>query len=114
MDEEGFIYLVDRKKDMIISGGENVYSAEVEEVLRNHPKIVEAAVVGLPSEEFGESVHAVIVSKEGIEISQNEVADYCARYLAGYKKPRSMEVIDSLPRNASGKVLKTVLRDKYI
>ncbi|MBU2648457.1 AMP-binding protein [bacterium] len=110
-DEDGFLYLVDRKKDMIISGGENIYSAEIEKILNNHPKIDEVAVIGVPCEKFGESVHAVIVPINRCDISLDEISDYCARFMAGYKKPRSIQIVDALPRNAGGKVLKTKLRE---
>lgn len=113
MDEEGFIYVADRKKDMIISGGENVYPAEVEGILIKHPKILEVAIIGVPSEKWGESVHAVIVPKQGVEISKEEIIDFCAQNLAGYKKPRSIEFIELLPRNAAGKVVKTILRENH-
>ena len=113
MDEEGFVYVVDRKKDMVISGGENVYPAEVEEVLYKHEKILEAAVIGIPSEKWGEGVHAVVVLKPGQEMNQEEVINFCAAHLAGYKKPRSVEFTEALPRNASGKVLKIRLREKF-
>lgn len=113
MDEEGFVYVVDRKKDMIISGGENVYPAEVEEVLYGHEKIMEAAVIGIPSEKWGEGVHAIVVAKPGQTLTAGEVIEYCASNLAGYKKPRSVDIVDTLPRNASGKVLKTKLREIY-
>ena len=113
MDEEGFVYIVGRKKDMIISGGENVYPAEVEEVLCSHEKILEAAVIGIPSEKWGESVHAVVCPKPGETITPEEIIDYCAANMAGYKKPKSVAIIESLPRNAAGKVLKTTLREIY-
>lgn len=113
MDSEGFVYVVDRKKDMVISGGENVYPAEVEEVLYTHEKVLEAAVIGIPSEKWGEGVHAVVVPKPGQTITAEEIMEYCAIHLAGYKKPRSVDITDALPRNASGKVLKTALRERY-
>lgn len=113
LDEEGFVYVVDRKKDMVNSGGENVYPAEVEEVLYMHEKILEAAVIGIPSEKWGESVHAVVVPKPGQTLTGEEVIDFCAKHLAAYKKPRSVEFIAALPRNAAGKVLKTRLREKH-
>ncbi len=109
-DEEGFIYVVDRKKDMIISGGENIYPAEVEEVLFAHPKIIEAAVIGMPDPKWGESVKAVVVIKKGESLLQEEIVDHCKRYLASYKKPKIVEFLDALPRNAAGKVLKIKLR----
>jgi fatty-acyl-CoA synthase len=112
-DEEGFIYIVDRKKDMIISGGENIYPAEIEEVLYRHPKILECAVIGVHDEDWGESVKALVVRKPGEELTAEEVVDFCKGYLASYKKPKSVDFLDTIPRNAMGKVLKTVLREEY-
>jgi len=112
-DEEGFIYVVDRKTDMIISGGENIYPAEVEEVLYKHPKILEAAVIGVHDEQWGESVKAIVVTKPGETLTEEEVIEFCKDRLASYKKPRSVDFIDALPRNPAMKVLKTVLREKY-
>lgn len=114
MDEEGFIYIVDRKKDMIISGGENIYPREIEEILYSHPKIEDAAIVGVPDPLWGESVRAIIVLKKGETMTEEEVIEYCKSHLASYKKPRSVEFVESLPRNPSGKVLKTVLRERYM
>ncbi|MHB1128063.1 MAG: acyl-CoA synthetase [Bacillota bacterium] len=110
MDEEGFVYVVDRKKDMIISGGENIYSAEVEEVLFSHPDILEVAVIGVPDEKWGETVKAFVVCKPGKSLTEEEVIIYSKLHLASYKKPKYVEFMNQLPRNASGKVLKTVLR----
>jgi len=112
-DEEGFIYVVDRKKDMIVSGGENIYPAEVEEVLYKHPKILEAAVIGVHDEQWGENVKAIVVTKPGQTLTEEEVIEFCKEHLASYKKPRSVDFIDALPRNPAMKVLKTVLREKY-
>ncbi|MBM4276324.1 MAG: long-chain-fatty-acid--CoA ligase [Deltaproteobacteria bacterium] len=114
MDEEGFIYIVDRKKDMIVSGGENIYPREIEEILYSHPKIEDAAVVGVPDPLWGESVRAVIVLKRGETMTEEEVIEYCKSHLASYKKPKSVAFVESLPRNPSGKVLKTVLRERYL
>ncbi|WP_209122688.1 long-chain fatty acid--CoA ligase [Alkalihalobacillus sp. BA299] len=111
MDEEGFIYVVDRKKDMVISGGENIYPAEVEAVLYKHEDILEAAVVGVPDIDWGESVKAYVVLKKGKSLTKEEVIIHCNKYLASYKKPRMVEFLDELPRNTSGKVLKRVLRE---
>jgi fatty-acyl-CoA synthase len=111
MDEEGFLYIVDRKKDMIISGGENIYPREIEELLYGHPKIQDAAVVGIPHSLWGESVKAFVVLKAGQRMTEEEVIEYCKSHLASYKKPRSVRFVDSLPRNPSGKVLKTKLRE---
>ncbi|WP_409254081.1 acyl-CoA synthetase [Bacillus sp. SCS-153A] len=110
IDEEGYITLVDRKKDMIISGGENVYSIEVEDVLYEHPGVLEAAIIGLPDETWGEAVCAVIVPKQGTEIAEDELKSFCRQKLAGYKIPRKIFIEESLPRNASGKILKYQLR----
>jgi long-chain acyl-CoA synthetase len=113
MDEDGYIYLVDRKKDMIISGGENIYSREVEEVLYTHPSILEAAVVGVPDEKWGESVKAVVVLKQGAGASEEEIIDFCKERLASYKKPRSVEFRDNLPKTGSGKIKKGEIREEY-
>ncbi len=113
LDDEGFVYVVDRKKDMVITGGENVYPAEVEEVLYRHEKVQEAAVIGVPDEKWGERVHAVVVPKPGESLTAEEIIEWCSGRLAGYKKPRSVEFTDALPRNAAGKVLKTRLRELY-
>ena len=112
-DAGGYIYVVDRKKDMIISGGENIYPAEIEEVLFQHPKILECAVLGVHDEKWGESVKAVVVCKPGEQLSEQEVIDYCKSHLASYKKPRSVDFVESLPHSALGKVLKRVLREQY-
>jgi fatty-acyl-CoA synthase len=112
-DEEGYIYVVDRKTDMIISGGENIYPAEVEEVLYRHPKILEAAVIGVYDEQWGEAVKAIVVPKAGVTLTEDEVIDFCKQHLASYKKPRSVDFTDALPRNPTMKVLKTVLRERY-
>lgn len=113
IDEDGYLTLVDRKKDMIISGGENVYSTEVEHVLYKHPGILEAAVIGVPHEVWGETVAAVIVPKEGNQITLEALQQFCREELAGYKIPRVLYEIDELPRNASGKILKYQLRETY-
>jgi len=112
-DEEGYIYVVDRKTDMIISGGENIYPAEVEEVLCQHPKVLEAAVIGVYDEQWGEAVKAVVVPKPGETLTEEEVIDFCRQHLAGYKKPKSVDFTDALPRNPAMKVLKRVLRERY-
>ena len=113
MDEEGYIYIIDRKKDMIISGAENIYPAEIEAVLLRHPKIMESAVIGVHDKDWGESVKAIVVPKPGEELTEKEVIDFCKQHLASYKKPKSVDFMDALPRNAMGKVLKTELREKY-
>lgn len=113
LDEDGFIYVVDRKKDMIISGGENIYPREIEEVLYTHPKILEAAVIGVPDKIWGESVKAVVVLKSGEEMSEEELIEFCKVNLASYKKPRSVDFISTLPKTESGKILKQILRQSY-
>lgn len=112
-DEEGYIYIVDRKKDMIISGGENIYPREIEEVLYRHPAVMEAAVIGIPDEYWVEKVHAVVATKKGAKVTAEEIIAFCKKSLAGYKTPKSVEFVDALPKNPSGKILKRELRDKY-
>ncbi|BBB27117.1 fatty acyl-CoA synthetase [Amphritea japonica] len=114
MDEEGYIFVVDRKKDMIKSGGENVASREVEEKLFQHPKIAEVAVFGLPHEKWIEAVSAVIVPREGESLTRDEIASFCRENLTSYKRPRNIFLAESLPKNASGKILKRELRATYI
>ena len=109
-DGTGNIYLVDRKKDMIISGGENVYPREVEEVLYTHPAIEEAAVIGIPDSYWIEIVHAVIVLKKGVSVAEEEIIDFCKEKLARYKAPKSVEFVKILPKNPQGKILKRELR----
>ena len=110
MDEEGFYFIVDRKKDMIVSGGENIYPREVEEVLFAHPDIADAAVVGMPDRLWGESVRAFVALVPGASLDEQQVIDYCKKHLAGYKKPRRVDFVKEIPRNASGKALKKDLR----
>jgi acyl-CoA synthetase (AMP-forming)/AMP-acid ligase II len=112
-DEEGFFYIVDRKKDMIVTGGENVYSREVEEVIYTHPAVSEAAVIGLPDPVWGENVTAVVVLRDGMTASDVEIIATCRDRLAGYKKPKRVEFIDELPKNVSGKILKRELRERF-
>jgi len=112
-DAEGYVYVVDRKKDMIISGRENIYPAEIEEVLYSQPKILECAVIGVLDEKWGESVKAVVVCKPGEQLTEQEVIEYCKQHLASYKKPKSVDFVDSLPRSSVGKVLKRVLKERY-
>jgi acyl-CoA synthetase (AMP-forming)/AMP-acid ligase II len=112
-DEEGYIYITDRKKDMIISGGENVYPKEVEEILCQHPVVLEVAVIGVPDAYWVEKVHAVVVIKEGANVSEEEIISFCKGKIAGYKIPKSIEFVDMLPRNSTGKVLKRELKERY-
>lgn len=112
MDADGFVFLVDRMKDMIISGGENVYSAEVERVLASHPAVAQSAVIGVPHEKWGESVHAVIVLKPGTEATLESIQTHCREHIAAYKIPRSAEFVEALPLSSVGKVLKNELRQR--
>ncbi len=113
MDEDGFIFIVDRLKDMIISGGENVYSAEVENAIAQHPAVAACAVIGIPSDQWGESVHAVVVRKPGNAVSAEDLIVHCKSVIAGYKCPRSVDFTDALPLSGAGKVLKTKLREPF-
>ncbi|HUT71049.1 MAG TPA: long-chain-fatty-acid--CoA ligase [Desulfatiglandales bacterium] len=112
-DENGFIYIVDRKKDMIVTGGENVYSREVEDVLYKHPAIGEVAVIGIPDPVWVERVHAVVALKEDAIASENEIIAFCKEHVASYKAPKSVEFLESLPKNPQGKILKKEIRAKY-
>ena len=98
---------------MIISGGENIYPVELEQVLLTHPKIVDVAVIGIPDPKWGETVQAIVVPEKGASITEAEVIDFCKKNLASYKKPKSVIFMDNLPRNPGGKVLKTELRKMY-
>ncbi|MEI3598044.1 MULTISPECIES: class I adenylate-forming enzyme family protein [unclassified Oceanobacillus] len=113
-DEEGFYYIVDREQDMILSGAINVYPAEIEEVLHEHPKVADVAVIGLPHEKWGEIPIAIIVLGEGESANQEEIIDFCSGKLAKYKIPHRVDFVDELPRNLQGKLLKYQLREKYI
>jgi fatty-acyl-CoA synthase len=113
IDEEGFITVVDRKKDMIKSGGENVASREVEEMIYRIPAVSEVAVIGVPHPKWVEAVAAVIVVKAGMNLSKQEVMDHCNQHMAGFKAPKSVVFAESLPKNPSGKLLKRELRERY-
>ena len=113
MDENGFIFVKDRLKDMIVSGSENVYPAEIEAVLSSHSDIVECAVIGIPDAKWGETVKAVVVKRGGSALSEPELIDWMRDKVAGFKRPRSVDFVDKLPRNASGKLLKRTLREPY-
>jgi acyl-CoA synthetase (AMP-forming)/AMP-acid ligase II len=113
IDDEGFVYICDRKKDMIISGGMNIYPAEIEAVLYSHPDVMDAAVFGVPDEEWGESVHAVVQPRTGRTLDLSAIEVFVNERLANYKRPRSWEVRDELPRTESGKLLKRLLRDEH-
>ncbi len=112
-DEAGYVYIVDRKKDMIITGGENVFPREVEEVIYRHPSVQEAAVIGIPDPYWVEKVHAVVSLKKGANCTAEELIALCKQNLAGYKSPKSVEFMDALPKNAAGKIMKRELREKY-
>jgi len=114
VDDEGFIYIVDRSKDMYISGGENVYPAEIENVLYQLPQIAEAAVIGIPDKRWGETGMAVLVLREGKTLDDKTLIAHCRKNLANFKVPHAVERIDALPRNATGKVLKRELRDRFV
>jgi long-chain acyl-CoA synthetase len=114
MDEDGFIYVVDRVKDMIISGGENVYSVEVENAIAQHPAVAQCAVIGIPSEQWGEQVHAVVVTKSNSSVSASELIEFSKKLIAGYKCPRSVDISENpLPLSGAGKVLKRELRKPF-
>jgi acyl-CoA synthetase (AMP-forming)/AMP-acid ligase II len=113
MDADGYFYLVDRKNDMIVSGALNVYPSEVERILQEHPDIFEVAVIGVPSEKWGEEVKAIVVLKEGANVTDKDIINFCEGKLAGFKKPKTVEFIDKLPRNLTGKILKKDLREKF-
>ncbi len=110
MDEDGFVFVVDRIKDMIVTGGENVYSVEVEKALARHPAVASCAVIGIPSETYGEQVHAVVVLQPGAQVDQAELTSFCRELIGNYKVPRSVEFVDGLPISGAGKVLKRELR----
>ncbi|MBI4765904.1 MAG: long-chain fatty acid--CoA ligase [Deltaproteobacteria bacterium] len=113
IDEDGYIYIMDRKHDMIISGGFNIYPREVEDAIMTHPQVAEAAVIGVPDEVWGESVKAFVVTKPGARLAEEEIIQSCKKHLASYKKPKSVEFVPDLPKNAYGKVLRKVLKEPY-
>jgi len=113
LDDEGYLYICDRKKDMIISGGVNIYPAEIEAVLHHHPQVMDVAVFGVPDDEWGESVHAILQPRAGETLDITEVRAFVAERLASFKRPRTYEVRDELPRTEAGKLLKRLLRDEF-
>jgi len=113
MDEKGYVYILDRAKDMIISGGENIYSREIEDVLLKHPAVFEVAVIGVPDEKWGEAVKGIVALKPGQKATEEEIIDFCKQHLASYKKPKSVDFFNAIPKNPYGKVLKMELREKY-
>jgi acyl-CoA synthetase (AMP-forming)/AMP-acid ligase II len=112
-DEDGYVYIVERKNDMIISGGVNIYPREIEEVLYKHPAVSEASVIGVPDEHWGEVAKAIIVLKEGASVSEEEIIKFCGEHLASYKKPKSVEFWKELPKSPQGKILKKVIREAF-
>ena len=114
LDEHGYLYLIDRVKDMIVTGGENVYSAEVENALASHPAVAQVAVIGVPSERWGEAVHAVVVLKPGQDVSEHDLQEWARDRIAGYKIPKSIEFrAEPLPLSGAMKILKRELRAPY-
>ncbi|MDP6573657.1 MAG: long-chain-fatty-acid--CoA ligase [Rhodospirillales bacterium] len=113
MDEEGYVYIVDRKVDKIISGGENVYPVEVENILSAHPGVLEAAVIGIPDERWVEAVKAIVVARPGLDLKAQDIIGFCRDKLAGFKIPKSVDFMDALPRTAYGKVRRSLLREPY-
>jgi acyl-CoA synthetase (AMP-forming)/AMP-acid ligase II len=112
-DEEGYIYIADRKKDMIVSGGMNIYPAEVEAAIYKHPSVAQVAVIGVPDDRWGEAVKAVIELKKGAKATEEEIIDFCRQHLASQKKPKSIDFVDALPVSNSGKVSKAEIRERY-
>ncbi len=112
-DQDGYIYIVERKGDMIISGGVNVYPREIEEILYKHPAVSEASVIGIPDEHWGEVVKAVVVLKKGASATEAEIIEFCGKHLAGFKKPKSVDFWNELPKSGTGKILKKDIREKY-
>ncbi|MFP4160305.1 MAG: class I adenylate-forming enzyme family protein [Desulfobacterales bacterium] len=113
MDEDGFLYIMDRKKDMIISGGENIYPAEIEDLLMSHPKIADAAVIGSPDEKWGETVKAIVVPRQGGSLDEDELIEWCRGRIAKFKVPKKVVFAEEVPRTPTGKILKRVLRDQF-
>jgi fatty-acyl-CoA synthase len=113
MDRDGFLYILDRKKDMIISGGENIYPAEIEDALLHHPKIADVGVIGFAHEKWGEAVKAIIVVKPGESLSEEELIEWCQGKIGRFKIPKAVVFTDAIPRTPTGKILKRVLREKF-
>lgn len=113
MDDRGYVFIVDRLKDMIVSGGENVYSAEVENALAKHPGVASVAVIGVPDQRWGERVHAVVVPQQSERPTAEELREHCRTHIAGYKLPATVELVDELPMSGAGKILKRELREQY-
>jgi len=113
LDENGYLYIVDRKKDLIVSGGENISSKEIEDVIYTHPAVMECAVIGVPSDKWGEEVKVVVALREGMKATSDDIMNHCAEHLGGFKKPKSVEIWAGLPKNPVGKILKREVREKF-
>ena len=113
LDEWGYLFIMDRSKDMIISGGENIYPREIEEVIIQHPAVREVAVVGAPDPRWGEAVKAVVATVPGQKVDEAELIDFCKENIASFKKPKSVDFVAELPKNNYGKILKRELRERY-
>ena len=113
LDEDDYLYIVDRKTDMVISGGVNIYPREIEEVLITHPKVLDVAVIGVPDAEWGEQLKAVVQLQPGMSATAEEIVDFARQHLADYKRPRSVDFVDALPREPSGKLYKRKLKEQY-
>jgi len=112
-DEDGYIYVIDRKKDLIISGGENISPHEIEDALHLHPSVHECAAIGIPDERWGEQVKAVVVLTKNADVTEKELIEFCAKHLARYKLPKTVDFVDALPKDPVGKIQKKVLREQY-
>jgi acyl-CoA synthetase (AMP-forming)/AMP-acid ligase II len=113
LDDEGFVYICDRKRDMVISGGVNIYPAEIEDVLHRHPAVADVAVFGVPDDEWGERVHAAVLPQPGREVTAEEIQAFARRHLADYKVPREVSFHGEFPRDSAGKLVKRLLREPY-
>ena len=113
MDDDGFVFIVDRIKDMIVTGGENVYSIEVESAVMKHPAVAQCAVIGIPDEQWGELVYAAVVLKPETQAAAEDLIEHCKTLIANYKCPRRIAFLDALPISGAGKILKNKLRDPF-
>jgi acyl-CoA synthetase (AMP-forming)/AMP-acid ligase II len=113
VDQEGYFLIVDRKKDIIISGGENISSLEVEKAVYSHPSVLECAVIAVPDDRWGEAPKALVVLKPGQPLGEQDLIEYCRSKLPGFKIPKSVEFLEALPKGGTGKILKKELREKY-
>jgi len=113
INEEGYLLIVDRKKDIIISGGENITSLDIEKAVYGHPAVMECAVIAVPDAKWGEVPKALVVVKPGLSVTESEIIEFCKTRIAGFKVPRSVEFFDTLPKGGTGKILKRELRERY-